>query len=69
MKNRTRDFLVTAGILIASFLFSLITNSIFKTYASVPMVFVLGVFLISVITKGYLCGIAASLLGDRKSVV
>lgn len=63
MKNRTRDFLVTAGILIASFLFSLITNSIFKTYASVPMVFVLGVFLISVITKGYLCGIAASLLG------
>ena len=63
MKNRTRDFLVTAGILIASFLFSLITNSIFQTSASVPMVFVLGVFLISVITKGYLCGIAASLLG------
>ena len=63
MKNRTRDFLVTAGILIVSFLFSLVTNSIFQTDASVPMVFVLGVFLISVITKGYLCGIAASLLG------
>lgn len=63
MKNRTRDFLVTAGILVVSFLFSLVTNSIFQTDASVPMVFVLGVFLISVITKGYLCGIAASLLG------
>ena len=62
MKNRTKDFLVTAGILVVSFLFSLVTNSIFQTDASVPMVFVLGVFLISVITKGYLCGITASLL-------
>lgn len=62
MKLRMKDFLVTAGILVVSFLFSLITNSIFQTDASVPMVFVLGVFLISVITKGYLCGILASLL-------
>ncbi len=62
MENRTRDFLVTAGILVVSFLFSLVTNRIFQTDASVPMVFVLGVFLISVITKGYLWGITASLL-------
>ena len=62
MKQRLNDFLVTAGILVVSFLFSLVTNSIFQTDASVPMVFVLGVFLISVITKGYLCGITASLL-------
>lgn len=62
MKNRMKDFLVTAGILVVSFLFSLVTNRIFQTDASVPMVFVLGVFLISVITKGYLCGITASLL-------
>ena len=62
MKQRLNDFLVTAGILVVSFLFSLVANSIFQTDASVPMVFVLGVFLISVITKGYLCGITASLL-------
>lgn len=62
MKLRMKDFLVTAGILVVSFLFSLITNSIFQTDASVPMVFVLGVFLISVVTKGYLWGVMASLL-------
>ena len=61
-KQQFRDFLVTAGILVVSFLFSLVTNRIFQTDASVPMVFVLGVFLISVITKGYVCGIIASLL-------
>lgn len=62
VKNQLKDFLVTAGILVASFLFSLVTNRIFQTDASVPMVFVLGVFLISVITRGYVCGITASLL-------
>ena len=62
MRNRFKDFLVTAGILVVSFLFSLVTNSIFQTDASVPMVFVLGVFLISVITQGYVCGITASLV-------
>ncbi len=62
MRYRINDFIVTAGILVVSFLFSLITNNIFQTDASVPMVFVLGVFLISVITQGYACGIIASLL-------
>ena len=63
MRHRIRDFFVTAGILVVSFLFSLVTNRCFQTYDSVPMVFVLGVFLISVITDGYICGIAASLIG------
>ena len=62
MRHRIKDILVTAGILVVSFLFSLITNRFFQTYNSVPMVFVLGVFLISVITEGYACGIAASLI-------
>lgn len=53
---------MTAGILVVSFLFSLVADNLFETDALVPMVFVLGVYLISVITKGYLCGIAASLL-------
>ena len=62
MQHRIKDILATAGILVVSFLFSLITNRIFQTYNSVPMVFVLGVFLISVITDGYACGITASLI-------
>ena len=62
MKNRISDFLVTAGILVVSFLFSLTINHFFQTAASVPLVFVLGVFLISVLTQGYICGITASLL-------
>jgi two-component system sensor histidine kinase KdpD len=62
VKPHIKDFLVTAGILVVSFLFSLITESMFKTFSLVPMVFVLGVFLISVITTGYLWGVAASLI-------
>ena len=62
MKPHIKDFLVTAGILVVSFLFNLITETMFKTFSLVPMVFVLGVFLISVITTGYLWGVAASLI-------
>ena len=62
MKPHIKDFLVTAGILVVSFLFSVITETMFKTFSLVPMVFVLGVFLISVITTGYLWGVAASLI-------
>ena len=62
MKRPIRDALVTAGILVVSFLFSLIANSIFQFAASVPMVFVLSVFLVSVLTEGYIWGTLASLL-------
>ena len=62
MKNRIRDGLLTAGILVVSFLFSLIANHFFQSEASVPLVFVLGVFLISVLTQGYVCSITASLI-------
>ena len=62
MKQLFRDFLVTAGILVASFFFSLVNEAVFSTDALGPMVFVLGVFLISVITRGYLWGIVASLI-------
>ena len=62
MKDRIKDILVTAGILVVSFLFGLAANSHFSSDALVPMVFVLGVFLISVITNSWFCGIAASLL-------
>ena len=63
MKQQVKDLLVTAGILVVSFLFSLLSEAVFQTDAMGPMVFVLGVFLISVITTGYRWGIAASLIG------
>ena len=63
VKQQAKDFFVTAGILVVSFLFSLLSEAVFQTDAMGPMVFVLGVFLISVITTGYRWGIAASLIG------
>ena len=62
MQNRIKDLLLTAGILVVSFLFCLVTDDLFAADILVPMVFVLGVFLVAVITRGYLCGIIASLV-------
>ena len=63
MNKQIKDFLITARILAASFCFSLVTNHISQSYMLIPMFFVLGVFLISVVTTGYLWGVAASLVG------
>jgi two-component system sensor histidine kinase KdpD len=62
MKKQIKDLLLTAGILAACFLCSLATNRISQTPMLIPMFFVLGVFLISVLTSGYRWGVAASLL-------
>lgn len=62
VRNRIKDFFVTAGILVVSFLFSLFMDGMFQTDALIPMVFVLGVFLVSVLTEGYVCGILASMV-------
>ena len=62
MNKQIKDFLLTAGILAACFLCSLVTNRISQTPMLIPMFFVLGVFLISVLTSGYRWGVAASLL-------
>lgn len=62
MRNRIKDFFLTAGILVVSFLFSLFMDGVFRTDALIPTVFVLGVFLVSVLTEGYVCGIVASLV-------
>ena len=62
MNKQIKDLLLTAGILAACFLCSLVTNRISQTPMLIPMFFVLGVFLISVLTSGYRWGVAASLL-------
>ena len=53
--------LVSVGILIAAFLASLLLQTICPSQSLVSMIFVLAVFLISLLTRGYVWGILASL--------
>lgn len=55
-----KDTVITIGVLCISFLLCLIIQYIFKDDTLVPAVFVLGVFIISSVTKGYVYGIIAS---------
>ena len=57
-----KDFLSTVLILLGIFGLNVLLQTVFQTPALSPMVFVLGVFLVSWRTTGYLWGIAASLL-------
>ena len=62
-KNRTiADSLFTAIILIAVFLINLFLVRQFNTKTMTPMIFVLGVFLVSWRTQGYIFGIVSSLI-------
>ena len=62
MKKQIKDCLTTFGIMFVSFSLSLATDQMSQTDMLIPMFFVLGVFLISVVTTGYLWGISASLI-------
>jgi two-component system sensor histidine kinase KdpD len=53
---------VTIGILAAVFLLVLVLQRLFDADRLIPMLFVLGVFLVSLHTKGYVWGVVASLL-------
>ena len=66
MRNRKRTFQDAAFSLVtlaATFVLNLLLQSWFHTQSLIPMIFVLGVFLISWRTQGYFWGIAASLAG------
>lgn len=60
-KTYLRDAFVTVFVLCVTFLINLVLQKIFKTQAFSSDVFILGVFLISLKTEGYLWGIAASI--------
>ncbi len=62
MRKKLQDMLITIGILVVSFVLGLIMDDIFQTDATIPTVFVLGVFLVSVVTDGYFYGIWAALI-------
>lgn len=56
------DSIFTTMILCCAFGVNLLLQTLFKTYTMTPMIFVLGVFLVSRKTQGYFYGITASLL-------
>ncbi len=65
MKNHShilKDTLITIGILCGTFLICLVVQNIFKTEALVSAMFILGVFLTSAITQGYIYGMVASFI-------
>ncbi len=57
-----RNILISLGILIAAFGICLLIQNVFRTEALIPAVFVLAVFLISLVTEGYVYGIASALI-------
>lgn len=57
-----KDILITGAILCVCFVLCLIIQHIFNDNALVSGIFVLGVFLTSVITSGYIYGIVAALV-------
>ena len=56
------DCLFTVAALVSAFAVNLFLQSHFQTQTMTPMIFVLGVFLVSWRTQGYFWGIAASLI-------
>lgn len=58
-----RDIVITAAILCICFLLCLMIQNIFRTEALIPAIFVLGAFLTSALTEGYLYGIISALVG------
>ncbi len=61
-KRNTADGIFTLLTLMASFGVNLLLQELFDTRTMIPMIFVLGVFLVSRQTRGYFWGIGASLV-------
>ena len=61
-KQILADGVYTVAILLGAFGLNLILQEQFQTITMTPMIFVLGVFLVSWRTQGYLWGVAASLI-------
>lgn len=57
-----KDILLAAAILCVCFLLCLLIQHMYADNSLVPALFVLGVFLISVITQGYIYGIVAAIV-------
>ena len=61
-KKKVSDGVLTVSILSLAFAVNLILLQLFDTRTMIPMIFVLGVFLVSWKTQGYFWGVSASLI-------
>ena len=58
--TKRKNTFLTLAILCLCFLLCLILNNIFTNSALIPAIFVLGVFMIALMTPGYVYGIASA---------
>jgi len=63
MKRVIKDTLITAGILIAAFLISIAFQNVFWVDEHISTLFAFAVFLISMLTQGYVYGIVSAFIG------
>lgn len=61
-KVRAKDVMLAAIILATAFVINMVIKKVFGTDSLIPMIFVLGIFLISLKTNGYTVGIASSVI-------
>lgn len=61
-KSYLKNILITAGILLISFGISLLLQHVFKVHEHITAVFIFAVFLISLLTNGYVYGIVAAFI-------
>lgn len=59
---KIQDALYTLAILVIAFALNMVLEHLFNMQTLVPMIFVLGVFMVSLKTQGYFWGITASLI-------
>ncbi len=62
MQRKAKDAIITVVIIIATFFVNLLIQKLFQTDVLIPMVSVLGVFLIAFLTQGYCWSIVASVI-------
>lgn len=62
MSRKTKDVIITISLIFATFFANLLIQILFQTDSLIPMVSVLGVFLIAFLTQGYFFGVLASVI-------
>lgn len=62
INSKLSDAIIVAAVLSAAFLINMFIKQTFDTDSLIPMIFVLGIFLISLKTNGYLIGIISSVI-------
>ena len=63
MKQYWKDALIMVATLASAFLLNLLVQMFSASPSLIPMLFVLGVFIVSLKTQGYFWGVLASLIG------